>query len=299
MALIDPIQLMTTLGTAPERSSRRTAGHGAQEFATHLRAASDENDAASLGGTPLENSLMQDALNTLAGFMPTSRVRARVQKMDMGTAPTETLGALSATFESGSAGIHAIGYDRNGGTSYGTYQIASKPGSMKQFIRFLETEEPAWAARLQDAGPANTGSTRGRMPAVWKALAAENPERLGELQRTFIARTHYEPARSRIQDRTGLDMNTMPQAMQEALWSTAVQHGPAGAAKIFSSLIATVPAEQRTEDFSRQLIAKVYDDRTSHFGASTERVRASIGKRMSAEKELILAMLDNPGEQSA
>jgi len=42
-------------------------------------------------------------------------------------------GELSAKFESGKDGIAAIGYDRQGGTSYGKYQIASRVGMMKLF----------------------------------------------------------------------------------------------------------------------------------------------------------------------
>ena len=51
------------------------------------------------------------------------------------------LGSLSAKFESGTEGVAAIGYDRVGGTSYGKYQIASKPGTMDRFLR-------SWTRRL-------------------------------------------------------------------------------------------------------------------------------------------------------
>jgi hypothetical protein len=48
------------------------------------------------------------------------------------------LGKLSAKFESSKEGPSAIGYDTKGGTSYGTYQIASKTGTMSEFVAFLD-----------------------------------------------------------------------------------------------------------------------------------------------------------------
>ena len=73
------------------------------------------------------------------------------------------LGQLSAQFESGGDGIAAVGYDRNGGTSYGKYQVSSRAGSLKDFLTFLDTEAPDLSRRLRSSGPGNTGSRRGAM----------------------------------------------------------------------------------------------------------------------------------------
>jgi hypothetical protein len=75
-----------------------------------------------------------------------------------------TVGKLAANFESVKDGIAAIGYDRHGGTSYGKYQLSSRAGTMKKFVEFLQTEDPAMAEKLQKAGAANTGGKRGKMP---------------------------------------------------------------------------------------------------------------------------------------
>lgn len=89
-----------------------------------------------------------------------ARSRA-VKKTTGGEAPQ---GRLSARYESGSRGAAAVGYDRNGGTSYGTYQISSRQGTFARFLAFLDGEEPALADRLRRAGPADTGGTRGPFP---------------------------------------------------------------------------------------------------------------------------------------
>lgn len=291
MSLIDPIQLMTMLGTAPERQSRAAAR--ADRFQSHMRQAMGDGDAqalgAGLGGSAMDNSLMQSALHGLASLMRQSPAAAG--RSDSKADAHAGIGGLSAAFESGTEGVSAIGYDKNGGTSYGTYQIASKPGTMKEFIAFLKDRQPDWAAKLKAAGSANTGSTKGRMPDAWRSIAEKDPEGFGRLQREFIESTHYEPARDKILSRTGVNVDELPAAAREALWSTAVQHGPAGAARIFSRAIKSIDGELPENRFAQKLIDKVYENRKSQFGSSTVSVQASVQGRMNTEKEMVLAML--------
>lgn len=300
MSLIDPIHLMTLMGTAPERQHRQTVPQstGDSNFGRQMNIALEQAEKNSLlrdmGGSAAENAFLHDAINGLSSFLrgspasSTSQIKGEIK-----------LGALSAQFESGSQGVSAIGYDKNGGTSYGAYQIASKPGTMKHFIEYLETEAPEWAKALKSAGPANTGSKNGRMPDVWRKIAADDPERFERLQREFIESTHYAPARDKILARTGIDMDAMPAAAREALWSTAVQHGPAGAAKIFGRAIKSLDAGKRGEEFAQKLISTIYDDRTTQFGSSTANVQASVKSRMNVEKQMVLAMLQGDGKASA
>lgn len=298
MSLIDPIQLMNIMGTTPERKSRKTAQ--ADGFQSHMNQALGSKDMRSLsselGGSVMENSLMQDALNGLAAFMKQQPLNGKTQKSSHADKHAG-LGALSATFESGTQGVNAIGYDKNGGTSYGTYQIASKPGTMRGFIDFLKEKEPQWASKLKAAGAADTGSTKGRMPDAWRAIAAKDPEKFEQLQKEFIESTHYEPARDKILAKTGVDVDTLPAAAREALWSTAVQHGPAGAARIFSRAMTSIGSDPSGEKFAQKLIDKVYDSRKTQFESSTANVQASVRGRMNVEKDMVLAML-NDGEES-
>ena len=252
-------------------------------------------------GNSAGDARLMDALATIArltaqgggdasGLSATGRVRVA---KNPAPGPDGVDGSLSALFESGSDGVGEIGYDRVGGTSYGTFQIASKPGAMDRFITFLKNEEPDWSKRLRAAGPANTGSTRGRMPAVWRDIAAENPERFEELQRDFIKREYYDAARSKIRERTGFDPDHSPLVLREVLWSTAVQHGPTGAADIFTRAFESL-SDSTQKDF-RSLISQVYDRRSTRFGSSTRRVQQSVANRLTQEKELALAMLNTPG----
>ncbi len=205
------------------------------------------------------------------------------------------VGALSARFESGGAGVSAVGYDRVGGTSYGKYQIASKPGTMERFLGFLEEKAPAWAERLKAAGPANTGSKEGGMPSEWQQIAKENPVRFEKMQHDFIAKETYDPARAMILKKTGLDFDNAPPALREVLWSTSVQHGPTGAANIFSKVIDQFVGTTEKADFGSKLIEGVYDTRKDQFGSSTKRVQQSVANRLNTEKQLALNMLGETG----
>lgn len=298
MSILDPIQLMTLMGTTPERKSRNTAM--AEGFQNHMRLALGARDLNTLnpGGSAMENSLMQDALHGLASIMRHEQAGGRSMAGSR-SRKQEEVGALSANFESGTQGVNAIGHDKNGGTSYGTFQIASKPGTMKEFIEYLDGREPKWAARLKAAGPTDTGSTKGRMPDAWRGIAAEDAEKFGRLQRDFIEATHYAPARDKILARTGVDMDTMPAAAREALWSTAVQHGPAGAAKIFGRTIKSIGTDRPEHEFAEKLIDKVYENRKTQFGSSTASVQASVKNRMNVEKDMVLAMLNTDSQSLA
>ncbi|MDR0465858.1 MAG: hypothetical protein LBH94_00720 [Deltaproteobacteria bacterium] len=247
------------------------------------------------------NALSVRKLMTLAGnfdLTPPSAaskgVRRKITKY--ASSQDDGLGSLSAQFESGKDGIYAIGYDRVGGTSYGKYQISSRVGTMSNFLSFLDKQAPDLAKRLRAAGPANTGSRRGKMPETWQQIAEEQPARFEALQEKFIHDSHYAPALNAVTKTAGIDPARLSPAMQEVLWSTAVQHGPAGAARIFHRAVSKgVSDEMQTE---RNLIDNVYAIRADQFGASSEQVRSAIRTRLRQEKAMALAML-SPGNKLA
>lgn len=201
------------------------------------------------------------------GISNAAGVCASAQEVRTKLCQGQEIGALSAHFESGEKGPGVVGYDYNGGTSYGTYQISSRAGTMKLFIDYLSEQAPDLAAKLKAAGPANTGSRHGKMPEVWEKITAANPDRFSKLQYDFIEKSHYLPALKEISERTGLDISKSPRALQEVLWSTAVQHGPHGAVKIFNKAIGRAQTKNGGVKVA-QLIGSVYDMRAGQFGSS-------------------------------
>lgn len=208
----------------------------------------------------------------------------------------EMAGVLARAFESGGEGSQAIGWDKVGGTSYGMFQLSSRQGSMDNFLAFLDGEAPEWSARLRKAGPSNTGGRDGAMPREWRAIAAENPELFEALQQRFINDTHYQPALQAIQERTGLNIASFPKALQEVLFSTAVQHGPAGAANIFAQAAGGLDgiigqAEFSGEAIAENLIREIYTLRSTRFGSSTAQVQAAVRNRLKSEHKLAMNLL--------
>lgn len=203
------------------------------------------------------------------------------------------IGALSAKFESGSTGPSAIGYDETGGTSYGSYQIAAKQGTFKNFLSYLEGKHPDWANALREAGPADTGSTEGKCPNVWRRIAAENGKEFAAVQHNFILETFYKPTLAAIQKETGIDFSKS-KPMQQVIWSTAVGHGAAGAANIFSKAVSSLAA--KNEELTDTNIAKaVYEIRKGAFGTSTESVKKAVQRRLEEEHGIVKIALAQSG----
>jgi hypothetical protein len=204
--------------------------------------------------------------------------------------PASQPGQLSARYESGEESVAAIGYDRVGGTSYGTYQISSKAGTMRQFIAYLDDKAPGWARRLRSAGPADTGSTQGRMPREWRRISEEDPARFAQLQHEFISASHYQGALKKIAASNNFQVEQRSKALREVLWSTSVQHGPTGAAEIFDSALEKLQ-HKGTAISDKKLIEQIYARRSRQFGSSTARVRAAVRQRLHQEKTTALNML--------
>lgn len=234
----------------------------------------------------------------------------------------EALGQLSQRFESGAHGAGAVGYDRMGGTSYGMYQLSSAQGVVGEFIEFLADRNPEWAARLGSAGPADTGSTSGGMPDTWREIARADPEEFGKLQSEFIQGSHYKPALENVLSSFGLDEAAIPPALKEVLFSTAVQHGPTGAASIFEKAMGLLGGLDGSNGLGglnglndlaglidqgdgdggglqsklfKGLIEKVYDVRAGQFGGSTTGVQKAVASRFDRERDMALAMLETDG----
>ena len=113
------------------------------------------------------------------------------------------------------------------------------------------------------------------------------------MQKNFIRQSHFEPAARTVKDLTGLDVTNMSQATQEVLWSTAVQHGATGGARIFAQAAqaAMVAGDSSAPGFEHRLIEEVYAERSDRFASSTQRVQNAVRSRFQTEKQLALIML--------
>lgn len=216
------------------------------------------------------------------------RTLSRVREKSSEEKRTFAEGGLSAQFESGGAGVGAVGYDRMGGTSYGLYQISSRQGTFKEFLKYLDQKAPSLAERLRAAGNPDTGGRTGGVPAAWKSIASEDAERFTALQHDFIRKTHFEPVLKDVEKTLGVE--TLSEAIKEVVWSTAVQHGPNGARRLFAQA-AQQGGNSGGKLDERGLIRDIYALRKEQFGSSEGPVRDAVRRRLEEERELALAMV--------
>ena len=129
----------------------------------------------------------------------------------------EHLGKLSEKAESGGRGCGTVssGKDDPGGISYGTYQFATKTGSADKFVQRSKF------AHLFAGCKAGTKC----FTAVWKTLANSQTKEFAIAQHDEIAENYYLPLCQRIKEKSSIDVTKLPIAVQDMVWSVAVQHG--------------------------------------------------------------------------
>jgi hypothetical protein len=123
------------------------------------------------------------------------------------------LGQTSAGYESGAAGAGAIstGKGDHGGVSYGSYQFSSAAGTLQEYL-----DQSSYGAQFHGLTPITPA-----FDAKWRELARTDPG-FGQDQHDFVGRSHYTAQAANLQAR-GIDLSDRGMAVQDALWSTAVQ----------------------------------------------------------------------------
>ncbi len=199
----------------------------------------------------------------------------------------ERLGNLSMRYETGylpgeeakAAAKVSSGKGDAGGKSYGAYQLASIKG---QVTAFLRAEGAPWAAEFAGLDPTRPGAFEQR----WKSIAARDPVSFFEAQHSYIERTHYHPVAEHARA-NGLNLDAMPKAVRDAIWSMSVQHG--GAKKIVSDALLRLGGERAP----RAVVNALYDARLAYIRGITldSETRKSLVNRYDSERGDALAMI--------
>ena len=202
------------------------------------------------------------------------------------------LGFVAEKYESAGRGSGTVGWDKMGGTSYGKKQISSKTGAMTDYLKFLEKSGKGDVAKeLRDSGiEKDTGSTSGKAVDVWKKLAASG--KLGDSESEFLKTQSFDVAKKGIKDQDLKTRIENSKALQEMLYSTAVQHGPGGAMSIMNGVFKKGMTDE-------QLVKAVYKERGTKFGGSTANVQAGVAKRFASEEQDIMGLLKSGGAPAA
>jgi len=167
------------------------------------------------------------------------------------TFPDAELGKLSEKHESsgGGPGTVSSGVGDPGGVSYGSYQLSSKRGTADAFVKRYYPKEFAGLK----AGTA-------AFSAKWKALAKKDRAGLHNNEHAFIKETHFDVQVAKLVTDLKLDVLTRSRALQDAVWSVAVQHGPK-TALIVNALKPLVKAKPLSRQADEELIRAIYTER--------------------------------------
>lgn len=222
--------------------------------------------------------------------IPNMSNRGGDQNTIQNVASSKHLGGVASKYETGGrgAGVVSSGRGDHGGVSYGTYQFMSKGGDKSTASKFVKNSKFAEYFKGLKAG-SKEFSTK------WKALAKENPEDFANEQQEYIKRTHYDPLAKKILGDTGLDVNTRSKALQEAIFSVSVQHGPN---------TGVVTKALKGEDIASltdtQIIKSIYSERSkknkngdlAYFKSSSKEVQQSVAKRFQDEQADVMGVLN-------
>jgi LysM repeat protein len=213
----------------------------------------------------------------------------------IGTALAIELGSLSAKYETSGRGPGTVstGSGDPGGVSYGSYQMATKTGTV---ARFVSQPDFPWHKDFQNLIPGTAAFT-----AKWKFIAASEPKAFQHAQHAFIKKTHYDLLVTKILDDDGLDINGRSRALQNSVWSVAVQHG--GASSIVHNAIGDIDLDPAVAEYDQALIKAIYaergrkrsDGKLAWFSKSSPAVQAGVAKRFQSELIDALKMLAQEG----
>lgn len=196
------------------------------------------------------------------------------------------LGFLSGEFESG--GNPGVIAKDNIGYAYGAWQMNSKVGLLKAFLKTLKGDERfEKLAQLEIDSP--------EFQNEWARVAKEYPNEFLEKQHKFIEDTKFKPVLNFARSH---GLNTTNRAVQEALWSQAVQHGDKGNRIIILKAIDKLGNSNDPEKIVRAL----YEARAEYInGLSTldDSLKAQIINRYKKESSKALAVIENSEFQNS
>jgi hypothetical protein len=174
---------------------------------------------------------------------------------------------LTESMESG-GNPNAVNVSDRNGPSFGSLQINNP--NMPAYVKFAleRTTDPATKALFENFLQADTATRISMWEQQGKILDAYS--------RDYIKSSHYDPALKNLptalQEAVGGDIH-----MQQALMSTAVQHGSGGAARLFQK------AWEQAGGDGKQFYDQLYALRKNDFPSLPEAQRAQVQRRLDRE----------------
>ena len=209
-----------------------------------------------------------------------------IKAQDIQFNKNDHLGFVSGEFESG--GNPGVIAKDNIGYAYGAWQMNSRVGALRDFVKSIKGDERfARLAELTIDSP--------EFQNEWARVAKEYPSEFLEKQHEFIEKTKFKPV---LDYARSAGLNTTNRAVQEALWSQAVQHGFEGNKKIINAAVKKVGKSSSPDEIVRAL----YEARANYInGLSTldDSLKAQINDRYKRESAKALGIASNEEFQNS
>ncbi|CAB5221877.1 Protein Gp5, N-terminal OB-fold domain containing protein [uncultured Caudovirales phage] len=209
------------------------------------------------------------------------------------------LGQTSEKYESGGKGPGTINAYNGaaggdlGGASYGTYQLASylpavmtngkaRPSAKNSpVVQFLNNSK--FKDKFANLEPATAA-----FDAKWTEIANTYKTEFKDEQHEYIQRKYYNVAVANLQ-RQGLDLTKYGPAVQDLIWSGAVQFGPANI-KAFTEAL-----RDKSTLTDKDIVTLVSEWKINNvdtlFKSSSESIRAGVKSRYQSEKTALLKLI--------
>lgn len=208
------------------------------------------------------------------------------------------LGELSAKYESnGDPGSVSSGWGDAGGVSYGAYQFSSAMGVAADFVGWLIRQGYSHSRTLASAGAPGSPF----FSQAWAYVAEIDYDGFLAAQHEYVKQYYYDTAVQYLQ-RAGFDAEKHSAAMQDVIWSRAVQYGAGAVVEMFTAAAAQLghPNLSYVDHFAfdHDLIRAIYLDvcTTPEWTNGSPALREGLYSRFQSECNDALEMLDGEME---
>ncbi len=209
------------------------------------------------------------------------------------------LGQTSEQYESGGKGPGTIndytGAAKGdyGGASYGTYQLASylpatlpngkaRPSSKNspviQYLRVSKFKE-----QFTDLVPGTAA-----FDSKWREIASKYRDAFKKDQHDYIKEKYYDVMVANL-ERKGVLVSRFGPAVQDLVWSTAVQLGPN------TTGVFTIPLKDKAELTDKDIVEIVSEYKIAnvdtYFKSSTQNIKDGVSNRYKNEKQKLLSLI--------
>lgn len=170
------------------------------------------------------------------------------------------LGFLAAKYEScADPGRVSDGEGDLGGQSYGAIQFASKSGSVDAFIDWLKQSDNQYRLAIGVELSLFAVNSPGFI-TTWKCIGDYNNVLCGpflDAQMEYGAAVYYQPAADRLMDKLGFDASQRSEALQQVIYSRAVQYSAYWVNDLFEGA-AQIVGKELAEMSDEEIIRGVY-----------------------------------------